>query len=252
MKMWDKIIFFLICLCILSMPLVQSLETSNEIEINKMKHEEYTSFNDIKLLIYYIDNEGNFQKILKFLSKTNYQLFLDEVSDLSDQFSNFMNFLDKKLEIMKKYEIIPTEVTLNNFIDFDIIEEASINPFNLTDADKFVSHFAPIFMIGMGFGFGIGFRRMPVMKRIAGNLFSAGVIGLGGIVCLDIEDWSIYYQYTFTYPLLLHILSGFIGIMMFAFDNIYPPENGPPISLYSNFIAIGMAGLAIGFKIPQV
>jgi hypothetical protein len=93
---------------------------------------------------------------------------------------------------------------------------------------------------------------MPMMQRIAGNLFSAGVIGLGGIVCLDFEDWSIYYQYTFTYPLLLHILSGFIGIMMFAFDNIYPPENGPPISLYSNFIAIGMAGLAIGFKIPQI
>jgi hypothetical protein len=234
------------------MPIVQSLETSNEIEINKMKSEDYTSFNDIKLLIYYIDNEGNFQKILKILSKTNYQLFLDEVSDLSYQFSNFMNFLDKKLEVMKKYEIIPIEVTLNNFIDFDIIEEASINPFNLTDADKFVSHFAPVFMIGMGFGFGIGFRRMPVMKRIAGNLFSVGVIGLGGIVCLDVEDWSIYYQYTFTYPLLLHILSGFIGIMMFAFDNIYPPENGPPISIYSNFIAIGMAGLAIGFKIPQI
>ena len=88
------------------------------------------------------------------------------------------------------------------------------------------------------------------MHRFTGNLFSILLIGLGEIVCLDFEDWSIYYQYTFTCPLLFHILSVFIGIMMFAFNNIYPSENGPPISLYSNFIAIGMAGLAIGFKIP--
>jgi hypothetical protein len=151
---------------------------------------------------------------------------------------------------MKDYEIIPDEVSIQKIIDFNKIGELGSKSLNITESDNFVSHFAPIFMVGMGFGLGLGYRRMPVFQRIAGNLFSMGLIGLGAVVCFDIENWSIYYQLTFTFPYLIHVLSGFVGIMMFAFDNIFPPENGPPITLYSNFLAIGMAGLAIGFKFP--
>lgn len=52
----------------------------------------------------------------------------------------------------------------------------------------------------------------------------------------------------FTY--LIHIISGFLGVMMFAFDNIFPPENWLPFTLYSNFAGIGMAGVAVDFEFP--
>jgi hypothetical protein len=250
MNLRDKIIIFLISLCILLTPSIQSSQINNEIKIQNPII-DINNTNNIKIIIYYLDNEGNFEKIIKILSKTNYQLFIDEISKLSNKITNFLEFINAKLEIMKKFQIISEEICINNIIDINRIQETDSNNLNLVDADSFVSHFSPLFIVGMGFGFGIGFRRMPVLQRIAGNLFSAGIIGLGGIVCLDIEDRSIFYQYTFTYPYLIHILSGFIGIMMFAFDNIFPPENGPPISIYSNFLAIGMAGLAIGVKVPR-
>jgi hypothetical protein len=247
MNLRNKIIIFLISFCILFTPIIHASQLQNEIKINN----RITNDNDIKLLIYYLDKEGNFEKIIKTLSKTNYKLFINEVSNLSNEITNFIEFINAKLKIMKKYQIIPDKINIHNIIDINRFQETESKPFNLTDTDSFISHFSPLFIVGMGFGFGIGLRRMPILERIAGNLFSAGIIGLGGIVCLDIEDWSIYYQYTFTYPLLIHVLSGFIGIMMFAFDNIFPAENGPPISVYSNFLAIGMAGLAIGLKVPQ-
>ena len=51
-----------------------------------MKIEDYTNFKELKLLIYYIVNDGIFLKIIKILSKVNYQMFLDEASDLSYHF----------------------------------------------------------------------------------------------------------------------------------------------------------------------
>ena len=104
----------------------------------------------------------------------------------------------------------------------------------------------------MGFGLGFGFRRLPIQQHFAGNLFSIGLIGLGAVVCLDIENASLYYQYTFTLPYLIHVLSGFLEIMLFAFDSLYPPDKGPPFTIYSNFFALGMAGLAIGFEYPNI
>jgi len=41
--------------------------------------------------------------------------------------------------------------------------------------------------------------------------------------------------------------------MLFAVDTIFPPDPGkPPINIYSNIVALGIAGLAIGLIIPQV
>ena len=255
MKLKGQIITFFIVITIVGTPIVHSKQLSYVIE-NEIIDLDYVdknvlNNNDIQILVHYIDVDGNFQKFTKHISKVKYLQFIDEISDISNQAYDVINFLQVKLQLMKDYEIIPNEVSIQNIVDFNKIGDLGSKTLNVTESNSFVSHFAPIFMVGMGFGLGLGFRRMPVFQRIAGNLFSMGLIGLGAVVCFDIEDWAIYYQLTFTFPYLIHILSGFIGIMMFAFDNIFPPENGPPVTLYSNFLAIGMAGLAIGFKFPS-
>lgn len=254
MKLKGQILTFLVVITIIGTPIVQSKQLSYVIEneIIEVDHINKNDLNndDIKILIHYIDVDGKFQKFIKHISKVKYQQFIDEISDISNQTYDIIDFFQVKLQLMKKYEIIPNEVSIQNIVDFNKVGNLGSKTLNVTEADSFISHFAPIFMVGMGFGIGLGFRRMPVLQRIAGNLFSMGLIGLGAVVCFDIVDWSIYYQFTFTFPYLMHILSGFIGIMLFAFDNILPPKNGPPFTLYSNFLAIGMAGLAIGFKFP--
>jgi hypothetical protein len=52
---------------------------------------------------------------------------------------------------------------------------------------------------------------------------------------------------------LVHVIAGFVGIMLFAFDSIFPLVPGkPPVTIYSNIVALGVAGLAVGILIPPI
>ena len=125
--------------------------------------------------------------------------------------------------------------------------------FNISMMEPFAVNFAPVFIAGMGFGAGFGFRSLPIVRRFAGNIFSMGVIGLGAVICYDFYTNTLYIQQTFTVPFLVHVLAGFIGIMLFAFDSVFPPIPGfPPVTIYSNFVGLGVAGLAIGFLFPPL
>ena len=53
---------------------------------------------------------------------------------------------------------------------------------------------------------------------------------------------TIHINYGFIYPMYFGFLSGFIGVMMFAVDSLFPPPGGPPITFYSNFFALGWTG----------
>ena len=97
----------------------------------------------------------------------------------------------------------------------------------------------------MGFGGGIGDK----FGSLTGLLYSVGIIGLGAVLCFDALMKTIYVQFTFTFPLLLHILASFVGIMMFPVDFDFISTNLLPIFIYSNFIAIGYSALAIGFPL---
>jgi hypothetical protein len=222
--------------------------TENDVNLNNYKSDD----NLVEIHVSYVDIEKNYQKTIIKISKLLYENFIQELSDINNQDIDIIDYLQKKLQIMKNYKLVSDDIEIQNIIDFSKIGNLNTVDINISEVNSFSSNFAPIFLLGMGFGLGFGYRRMPVMQRIAGNLFSVGVIGLGTVVCFDLLDAKIYYQYTFTFPYLIHILSGFIGIMMFAFDNIFPPDNGSPFTMYSNFIALGMAGVAIGFKFPPV
>jgi hypothetical protein len=209
-----------------------------------------TSGDPIQIHVYVHDIEGNLNRIVKTMSKNSYTQFLQQISQVQQGALNLIDVLQQKMQIMKSYDLVPSDITLNTIIDTNTIDTLEFLSLNLTETTHFQSNFAPLFILGMGFGLGFGYRRLPVFPHLAGNLFSIGFIGYGGVLCLDIQDRAIYYQYTDFFPYLIHIISGFIGIMMFAYDNIFPSENGLPFTFYSNFIGIGMAGVAVGFEFP--
>lgn len=246
-----KLVVLGVILCsVASIPIIETIHANaNYNLINQNQKQEKPALNGINILVYFADKDGQFQRNVVKITKESYNTFIQQISDISKLDLSLVDLFEEKIELMKEYGIISNDISLSDIFDISNSMTTSLENFSIINAARFESKFAPILLAGMGFGFGIGFRRMPVMKHLAGNIFSTGLIGLGAVLCLDLEDNALYYQYTLTYPYLIHILSGFIGIMLFAFDSLFPPENGPAITFYSNFFALGIAGLAIGFEL---
>ena len=207
----------------------------------------------IKVRVYHITEDSSCEITEKNMTSDENKEMMDrliqtEISNLTPK-----EIFEEKLKILKKYELVSNNITLEDILDLEKLESINPESSNISEMEPFVAHFAPIFMGGMGFGVGFGFRNLPIFKRFAGNIFSAGLIGLGIVLCLDLLLSTLYYQITFTLPLLVHIIAGFVGIMLFAFDSVFPPVPGkPPITIYSNIVALGTAGLAVGLLIPPL
>jgi hypothetical protein len=233
----------------------QSIESHNKNTLtNTLIPREKTWRSDmVEIRVCHFRKNRNYEEIVKELPHDDNEemmnkLIQTEISNLTPK-----EIFEEKLEILKEYELVSSNITLEDILDVDKLEEYNSQSFNISEMKPFVAHFAPIFMGGFGFGAGFGFRRLPIIKRIAGNIFSAGAIGLGAVFCLDLLQSTLHYQMTFTLPLLVHIIAGFVGIMLFAFDSVFPPVPGkPPITIYSNIVALGTAGLAIGLLIPPL
>jgi len=241
-------------------PCTQSVEIENDpknqltnTENIKDPEEKTLKPDTIQIRVYQFQKNGDTDKTVKNLtSDENHEmmgkLMQTEISNLTPK-----EIFEEKLEILKEYKLIPNNTTLEDIMDVEKLESYNSKPFNRSEMEPFVSVFVPIFIGGMGFGAGFGFRRLPIIKRIAGNIFTVGLIGLGAVLCLDWLTSTLYIQITFTAPFLVHFLSGFVGIMLFAFDSVFPPVPGePPFTIYSNIVALGVAGLAIGLLIPPI
>jgi hypothetical protein len=248
----------LLVLTSFSIPGAQSVEmdAKNQLTnmLNPMNPRGKTSkSNTIEMIIYQFQKNGDIDKTVKKLTSNENLEMMDKL--MQTEISNLTpkEIFEEKLEILKEYKLISSNTTLEDIMDVEKLESYNSQSFNISEMEPFVAHFAPIFIGGFGFGAGFGFRGLPIIRRIAGNIFTVGVIGLGAVFCLDLFASTLYYQITFTLPLLVHVLAGFVGIMLFAFDSIFPPIPGkPPVTIYSNIVALGIAGLAAGTLIPPM
>jgi len=154
----------------------------------------------------------------------------------------------EKLEILKEYKLVSDELSLDEIIDVDKFEnKTSLNKIENTN-ENFMANYSPIFIAGVGFGGSLGFRRMPTYQRLTGNIFSVGLIVVGVVFCYDWFKPKPIYHPVLLEP-LVYFLAGFIGIMLFAYDDLFTSTHGvPPVTFYSNLIAIGIAGSIIGIK----
>ena len=248
----------LLILTSFSIPGAQSVEMDAKNQLTNMLNPTYsgekTSKSDtIEIRVCQFQKNGDLKETVKELTSDENLEMMDKL--MQTEISNLTpkEIFEEKLGILKEYKLVSSNTTLDDIIDVEKLERYNSQPFNVSEMKPFTAHFAPIFIGGMGFGAGFGFRGLPLIRRIAGNIFTVGAIGLGAVLCLDLFEGVLHLQFTFTLPLLIHIIAGFVGIMLFAFDSVFPPVPGkPPVTIYSNIVALGFAGLAVGILIPPI
>ena len=236
-----------------STPQSQSIRinTENILKNSLIPREETKNTDIITIKVCQFQKDGSFEEISKELTSEENNEMMDKL--MKTEISNLTpkEIFEEKLDILKEYNLVSNNIALKDIIDVEKLEKHSSTGFNVSEMEPFVAHFAPVFIGGFGLGAGFGFRGLPIIRRIAGNIFSVGLIGLGATICFDFFQGVLFYQLTFTIPFLVHILAGFVGLMLFAFDSLFPPIPGtPPFTIYSNIVALGFAGLTVGFMIP--
>jgi hypothetical protein len=242
-----KIITILVILIIVLSPILNS-------SVINIKRTDYLNNNQSNLIDYISDSEKINLAILQSkpdgsINITTKEIIYDEYRSLIYEITNKISKTktgDKPFltifKLLREKNLIKQDVVLNELLGDKISNFSNTTAYNLSIMQPFVSMFAPIIAVGMGFGGGIGDK----FGSITGLLYSGGIIGLGAVLCLDALIKTIYVQFTFTFPLLLHILASFVGIIMFPVDFDFISANFLPLFIYSNFIAIGYSALAIG------
>jgi hypothetical protein len=197
----------------------------------------------IKLALQSIKNDGSRIVSIKEISVTEYEMMTTRIIERLSSNTEYDIIFEDILQILKEYHLIDPEITLQEIFDRNMSTDFNTTDFNVS-SDPFGAIFSPVVIAGMGAGGGIGDN----FGLLSGNVYSFGVIGLGGLFCLDVVMQTIHVQFTFTFPLLVHILAGFAGIMLFPvhFDKLY--ASGFPLFIYSNFLALGFSGFTIGFS----
>ncbi len=200
----------------------------------------------ISLAICHVKKEGPINLTIKEVFLDDYTQMLHGLTESISSTHEYGSQFEEILGTFKDNDLIGKDVSLQDIFDSDTVTGFNTTTYNLSLMEPFVAHFSPVFLIGMGFGAGIA----DTIGLFTGNVYSFGVIGLGGILCIDAFAKTIYVQYTFTFPLLIHILSGFIGVMMFPV-NLNFISSSLPIVIYSNFVAFGLSGLTVGIPVPS-
>ena len=226
----------LIIISIIIMIIVSPIYNSSLINNNNIDN------NKINLAIYHSKEDGDNIFTIKQLDINKYESIIYEITKEISQSNTVNKPFNNVLNILKENNLIDEDISLKDILGDKVNIINNTIEFNVSFMEPFVSLYAPIIIAGMGFGGGIGDR----FGIITGLLHSGGIIGLGGVFCFDLLAQTIYVQYTFTFPLLLHILASFIGIMMFPVNFDFISENYLPLYIYSNFIGIGYSAVAIG------
>ena len=245
-----RFIVILLALIIIFSPILNSsfmnTKTTESIKKDESHLIDYTSdSNIINLAILKSKPDGSIDITTKEIIYEEYRSLLYEItSKISKTKTDDKPFLTI-FNLLREKNLIKQNITINEIFGDKVSNFYNTTTYNLSIMEPFVSMFAPIIAAGMGFGGGIGDK----FGSLTGLLYSGGIIGLGAVLCFDALMKTIYVQFTFTFPLLLHILASFVGIMMFPVDFDFISTNLLPIFIYSNFIAIGYSALAIGFPL---
>ncbi|HID25044.1 MAG TPA: hypothetical protein EYP23_01065 [Thermoplasmata archaeon] len=181
----------------------------------------------------------------RVFKETVKKLTLDEKKELMERLTSTLESsltlkekLEEELEILKEYELVADNTSLQGIVDVNRFARNAKQIENRTQVN-FVAHFAPILMVGAGFAGGIGFR-----TRVF-NIFSFlfVIIIAGAVACFDPFESILYFDFVFTYPVLLGFLAGFTGLMMFAVI---------PGRFYSNLVALGVTSFTFWVLMPPL
>lgn len=194
---------------------------------------------DITLNVIVSNTDGDVEKNIKKISRT----------ELDNMNKNVTKILNSNLDYIEKFEIVLEELKENNLISNNIKLEDIIdltqfknNPlkFNNVTNKNFKAYFAPIIVVGGGFGLGLGDPARRVFNAFA---HFVGVLGgLAYVLCLDFLDSTAYQLISFMFPIFLGYIGGYTGIIIFAVS---------PGLLYSNLLMLGFAPFTVWLSIPE-
>ena len=113
---------------------------------------------------------------------------------------------EEKLRILKKYELVSNDLTLEEVLDVNKLK----GQYRSAENDNyFEAQNAPIFFVGGGFGFGFG---IPFL--ITSGTFLAILVGFGLVYCYDILNNMTHQLMTLIFIPLIGYLGGFIGLLL--------------------------------------
>ncbi len=206
---------------------------------NNQNLKEDTSDNQlpatVKYNVFHIKGKRDYERKVIELSVEDSKAMWEEFKSLELQDLTPTEIFEAKFEIMKNYEIVSSEMSLEEVVDVEKLE-GEINEVQTQDFD---AAFAPILFAGGGLGFGLG-----VPFWFTSGTFIMALFGFGIVYCYDPLTAIMNEMLTISFlPILIGYLGGFTGIFLLPVV---------PGFFYSNALGLGMAALTIWKTLPPM
>jgi hypothetical protein len=212
---------------------VSSTVLNKKNAITETYKEIKTSENTIKMKIFHIKEDGTYVNAVRELTSEENKALKDELRQTEKSGTTIKEMFEEKLEILKKYELVSSDLTLEDVLDVSKLE----GTYQTDDGDEFEEQYAPIVFAGGGFGFGFG---LP--SFITTGTFLVILIGFGVVYCYNIYTGVTHQLMTlFFIPMLVGYLGGFIGLLLLPVV---------PGFLYSNLFGLGFVSKTRWMLVP--
>ena len=197
------------------------------LKMNAYKSKQISKQSDtVEYAIYHIKEDKTYDKEIKVLTVEKSKAMWEELKSTENKDLTLTEIFEEKLEIIKNYGIVSSDMTLEEFVDVKKLERG----YNSMQSQDFQAASAPIMFVGGGFGFGFG-----VPFFITSGTFLMILIGFGLVLCYDPVNAVLNQLFTmFFIPMLIGYLGGFTGLLLLPVI---------PGFFYSNAVGLGMVAL---------
>jgi hypothetical protein len=186
--------------------LPQAKDENLEIEESEEFLEPNGKSDTVKLRVIHIKKDKTHIETIKELTTEEEEALWQELRTIEMEGKPAVEVYRNKLDIMKNYNLVPDDMTLEDIMDIDKLEKI-----NGEEGAKDISVYnALVFFVGGGLGFGIG-----VPFFITTGMFLMALLGFGYTLIYEIFT-NITHTFTtfFIIPVLLGFLIGFTGLLL--------------------------------------
>jgi hypothetical protein len=198
----------------------------------------------IELSIYHCKADGSVDVNNKIITFNDKEELIGRINQIAESKKSIKEIYENEIQILKDYNLIPNEILLDDIIDLEKIGinlQDNILGFDNVTNQNFLAHFAPVLVIGGGFGLGLG---MPGLRTFNGFTSLLTVVaGLGFVMAIDFFEQTIYTLFTYLLPLLIGYFAGYMGFIIFAVE---------PGTFYSNLVMLGFSPMTAWIQIPDI
>lgn len=189
----------------------------------------------VKYNVFHIKGKRDYERKTIELTVEESKAMWEEFKSLEAQDLTPTEVFEAKFEILKSYEIVSNDMTLEQVVDVEKLE----GKVNGVQSQDFDAAFAPILFVGGGLGFGLG-----VPFWFTSGTFIMALFGFGMVYCYDPITAFLNQMETFFFiPMLVGYLGGFTGIFLLPVV---------PGFFYSNALGLGMVAVTIWKFIPTI